>query len=85
MSVKRFHEYILGIPIIQDEFIILIMTNKLEYAIQKLQGVTLPQNIICWEEAEFIELQMYSTKHSVRLDVTGRHTPTTASQHSGLV
>ena len=52
---------ILGIPIIQDEFIILIMTNKLEYAIQKLQGVTLPQNIICWEEAEFIELQMYAT------------------------
>lgn len=76
---------ILRIPIIQDEFIILIMTNKLEYAIQKLQGVTLPQNIICWEEAEFIELQMYSTKHLVRLDVTGRHTPTTASQHSGLV
>ena len=74
---------ILGIPIIQDEFIILIMTNKLEYAIQKLQGVTLPQNVICWEEAEFIELQM--SKHSVRLDVTGRHTPTNASQHSGLV
>lgn len=33
---------ILGVPIIQDEFIILIVTNKLEYdAIQKLQDVPL--------------------------------------------